>query len=63
MPREPLNEAALDTLLSFARLELSADRRAAAGPMMDFLIGLSDTLDDVDVGETPPASAFDPRWQ
>jgi hypothetical protein len=63
MPRKPLSGVALDTLLAFARLELSADRRAAAGPVMDLLIGLSDTLDAVEVGETPPASAFDARWE
>ncbi len=63
MPREPLSEAALDALLAFARLELTADRRAAAGPVTDLLIGMSDTLDEVEVGETPPASAFDARWE
>ena len=63
MPREPLSEAALDSLLAFARLELTADRRAAAGPVMDLLVGLADSLDAVDVGETPPASAFDARWE
>jgi hypothetical protein len=63
MSREPLSEAALDTLLTFARLELSVDRRAAAGPVMDLLIGLSDTLDAVEVGETPTAAAFDARWE
>ncbi len=63
MPRPNIDEAGLDQLLSFARLELTPERRAAVGPALDLILGLMDSLDVVDVGETPPATAFDPRWE
>jgi hypothetical protein len=27
------------------------------------VLGLYDSLDEIEVGETPPASAFDARWR
>ncbi len=61
--RQPLGDDALDQLLSVARLELPAARRAAAGPVVDMVMSLFDSLDDIEVGETPPATAFDARWE
>jgi hypothetical protein len=62
-PRSPLGDAALDQLLAHARLDLPDARRAAAGPAVTMVLGLYDSLDEVAVGETPPASAFDARWE
>ncbi|WP_369259486.1 hypothetical protein [Geodermatophilus amargosae] len=62
-PRSPLGDEALDQLLAHARLDLTTERRAAAGPAMTMVLGLYDSLDEVAVGETPPATAFDARWE
>lgn len=61
--RHPLGDEAVADLLAFARLDLSADRRAAAAPVIDMVTGLADSLDEVELGETPPAAAFDARWE
>jgi len=61
--RLPLSETALDELLSLARLELAPERKAAAGPAFELILDLMDTLEDVELGETPPATAFDPSWE
>jgi hypothetical protein len=46
-----------------ARLELSPDRHQAVGDTLAAMYALIDRLDDVPLGETPPATAFDARWQ
>lgn len=61
--RQPLGEAAFDQLLALARLELPAERRAVAGPVIDTVLSMFDSLDEIEVGETPPATAFDARWE
>ncbi|MGY1737318.1 hypothetical protein [Geodermatophilus sp. SYSU D00684] len=61
--RSPLGDEAFDQLLAHARLDLSTERRAAAGPAVTMVHGLYDSLDQVPVGETPPAAAFDARWE
>ncbi|SFT63655.1 hypothetical protein SAMN05660657_02105 [Geodermatophilus amargosae] len=62
-PRSPLGDEALDQLLAHAGLDLGTERRAAAGPAVTMILGLYDSLDEIAVGETPPASAFDARWE
>ena len=61
--RSSVGDEAFDHLLALARLDLSPDRRAVAGPVVDMVLGLFDSLDEIDVGETPPATAFDARWE
>ena len=61
--RLPVGEAGLEQLLAVARLELSPERRAVVGRAVDMILGMIDTLDDIEIGETPPATAFDPRWE
>ncbi len=63
MPRPSIDEAGLSQLLSLARLEVTPERKAVVGPALDLVLGLMDSLDSVDVGETPPATAFDPSWR
>lgn len=46
-----------------ARLELSPERKAAVGPAVDLVYGLVDQLDAVNLGDVPPATAFDARWE
>ncbi|MGX5655047.1 hypothetical protein ACWKWC_09780 [Geodermatophilus nigrescens] len=62
-PRSPLGDEALDQLLAHARLELGPDRRTAATPAVTMVLGLYDSLDAIAVGETPPATGFDARWE
>jgi hypothetical protein len=45
-----------------ARLDL-ADRHEAVGAVLGEMYALIDRLDDVPLGETPPATAFDARWE
>ena len=61
--RSPLGDEALDQLLAHARLDLGAERRTAVGPAVAMVLGLYDSLDEIPVGETPPASTFDARWE
>ena len=46
-----------------ARLELPADRLETVGPVLAQMYADIDRLDDVPIGETPPAAAFDARWE
>jgi hypothetical protein len=43
------------------RLNLSPDRLEIIGPALERIYALIDTLDAF-LGETPPATAFDARW-
>jgi Asp-tRNA(Asn)/Glu-tRNA(Gln) amidotransferase C subunit len=45
-----------------ARLEITSDRAAFVGPTVEAIYALIDQLDEVPLGETPPATAFDARW-
>lgn len=53
----------LEQLCRTARLDLSEERRDIVGPTLDGIYALIDTLDAVELGETPPATAFDARWE
>jgi Asp-tRNA(Asn)/Glu-tRNA(Gln) amidotransferase C subunit len=46
-----------------ARLNLPADRLEVVGPALEGIYALIDTLDAFSLGETPPATAFDARWE
>lgn len=63
MPRSPIDDSTLATLSEMVGLELSAERRTALAPALDEVLQQLDVLDTVDVGETPPAHVFDPRWK
>ncbi len=64
MPPTPrsFSGEALTHALRTARLELDAERSALVGPTVEAIYALLDRLDDVPLGETPPATAFDARW-
>ena len=63
MPRPECSGSTRDELARFARLELSPEREEAVGPAVDMVYGLVDQLDAVDLGDVPPATAFDARWE
>ncbi|CCG03405.1 hypothetical protein [Blastococcus saxobsidens] len=46
-----------------ARLDIGSDREESFGQMVEGVYALIDRLDDVPLGETPPAIGFDPRWE
>lgn len=54
---------ALDHALQVARLDLPADRRPQLAATAEGIYALIDLLDAVELGETPPATAFDARWE
>lgn len=45
-----------------ARLDI-AGREDMLGPVVTGIYALIDQLDAVRLGETPPATGFDPRWE
>lgn len=53
----------LDTAALTARLEIPEDRAEAVRTSMESIYTLIDRLDELDLGETPPATAFDARWE
>lgn len=61
-PRELLGEA-LQLAAKHARLDLSPERLDAVAPMINSIYRMFDALDEVPLGETPPATAFDARWE
>jgi hypothetical protein len=56
-------EASLDHLLRHAELELDAERRAALVPVLEQIGPAIAAVRAVEVGELPPATAFDARWE
>ncbi len=61
--RPPLGDAAFDELLTYARLDLTPERKIAASPGFAAVLALLDSLEGIELGETPPAAAFDPSWE
>ncbi len=59
----PLGDDAFDQLLAYARLDLTAERKEAAAPGFAAVLALLDSLEGIELGETPPATAFDPSWE
>ena len=53
----------LDEVTKLARLELTDERKAAVGPAIDMINGLVDQLDAITLGDVPPATGYDARWE
>ena len=62
-PRTAVTATGLGELLAAARLDLPPDRRDAVLASLSGVHQLLDLMDAVPLGETPPATAFDPRWR
>ncbi|SFK69693.1 hypothetical protein [Geodermatophilus ruber] len=64
MPTTPrsFSGEALTHAARTARLEIASERAEFVGPTAEAIYALIDRLDDVPLGETPPATAFDARW-
>lgn len=62
MPRSPLTGAMVRQAAAMARYDLSEARAAELAPHLQGMLQALDGLDAVDLGETPPANAFDARW-
>lgn len=60
---KPIGPDEISALSRVARLDLSDERKNAVAPALDGVLQLCDALDSIDVGETPPTNAFDPRWR
>jgi hypothetical protein len=45
------------------RYELAEGRAETLAPALEAVLASLDALDAVALGETPPASTFDPRWE
>lgn len=59
---KPISGDDIEPIARSARLELSKESRDAAAPVLDFTLKLLDVMDEINTGETMPATAFDPRW-
>lgn len=58
-----VNDETLAALVSTARLNLPAERYEAVRAATEIVFALADALDDIDLGETVPATAYDARWE
>jgi len=56
-------DGSLSALLRHAELELDEARRAALLPVLGVVEASIAAVRAVDVGELPPATAFDARWE
>jgi len=63
MPRPPIDAATIQRVAAMARYEIEEDRAVALAPAYQRVLESLDSLDTVELGETPPAAAFDPRWE
>ncbi len=52
----------LRTLTEHARLPMPDERVADAAGTLQVVQSLIDGLDELDLGDTPPATTFDARW-
>ena len=59
----PLTADDIVVLAKAARLTLRDGRADLVAPALDGVMQSFDLLDEVDLGETPPTNAFDPRWR
>jgi hypothetical protein len=53
----------LDTAALTAQLKIPEDRAEPVLTSLASVYALIDRLDDLDMAETPPATAFDARWE
>ncbi|HEX7381515.1 MAG TPA: hypothetical protein VF265_05090 [Nevskiaceae bacterium] len=60
-PTRQIDAAALERLARVARLPLTRDEQGELLPLLQAAYGLIDRLDEVPLGETFPAGAFDLR--
>ena len=59
----PLTAEDILVLAKAARLTLGEGRADLVAPALDGVMQSFDLMDEVDLGETPPTNAFDPRWR
>ena len=62
LKRTPVDAATVITLARAARLQLSQARAEELAHTMDVVFGLLDRLDEVALGETAPAFAYQAKW-
>lgn len=62
-PRPRLQGDTIDRLVELTRIDLSPERKAISGPAFDDLLHLIDQVDALDLGDAPPESTFDARWE
>ncbi|QQS01640.1 MAG: hypothetical protein IPK37_04210 [Austwickia sp.] len=61
--RPPLDGDSFPTLVTNARLDLATERHDPVSGLLQMVNGVLDSLDQVELGETPPATAYDARWE
>ncbi|MEL7462872.1 MAG: hypothetical protein AAFN79_02325 [Pseudomonadota bacterium] len=59
----PLSPDEILVLAKAARLTLRSSRAELLTPALNDVMANFDMLDEVDLAETPPTNAFDPRWR
>lgn len=60
--RPPLGDDVFDQLLAYARLDVSAERKQQSAAGFGAVLALFDSLEAIEIGETPPSTSFDASW-
>lgn len=63
MDRPEINFTTIQQIAAMVRYPLTDERAAELVPHLTNLLAALDMLDEIPLGETPPATAFDPRWE
>ena len=63
MQRRTLSTEEIRTLAGIARLNLPEERYSLQADTLNSIFQMLDTLDDVCLGETSPASTFQAKWE
>lgn len=61
--RPEINFTTIQQSAAMVRYPLTDERAAELVPHLTNLLAALDMLDEISLGETPPAAAFDPRWE
>ncbi len=63
MDRPEIDATTIQQSAALVRYPMTAERAAELVPHLTGLLAALDMLDEIPLGETPPATAFDPRWE
>ena len=63
LKRTPTNADVVAGAARHSRLDLEPERASALAPVLDGILELLDSLDEVELQETAPAFAYRAKWE